>query len=64
MPDFQIQNHGSVFLFVALTDEAREHVEQHIQPEPWQMVDGGFAVDHHLAFDLAAQLVDDGFVVA
>jgi hypothetical protein len=58
-----MQDEGTLVLFLALTDEASEHVRQQIQPEPWQMVGTSFAVDHRLAFDMRVQLEDDGFTV-
>lgn len=63
MTDFKIENHGSVFLFLPLTEAAREHVEEEVRPEGWQRMGEGFAVEHRVAFDLTDALVGEGFTV-
>lgn len=64
MSDFTIQNHGSVFIFTARTERAKELVKNDMSLESWQTVGlDAFAVDHRVACDLASRFLEDGFTV-
>ena len=61
-PDFRIANHGTVWIFTAISGEAKTFVSDQLALEAWQNVGpDGFAVDHRPAHTLAEQLVDEGF---
>jgi len=63
MSDFTVENHGSIMLFRAHNDEARQHLEQSVGEEAqWQA--GALAVEPRYAQNLADALRLDGFEVA
>ena len=62
MPDVRVENHGTVFRFVALSDEAEAWIEENVEAEPWQFM-GGLVVDHGYAAPLAAGMQADGLEV-
>ena len=57
--DVRILAGGSVFLFVLLTDAAREWVERRVSQDRL-MFRGGLAVEHRYVAPLAAGMQDDG----
>ncbi len=58
-PDVRIINGSSVFLFVLLTDRAREWVDEWVS-EDRMMFGRGLAVEHRYAAALAAAMQSDG----
>jgi len=62
-PDVLVENHGSVFMFVPMTQEAREWVDENVGLESWQWLGGGFAVEPRCALDLANGMQADGLVL-
>lgn len=62
MPDVQVENHGSIFLFEPLTEDAHEWIEEHI-PEDATWWAGRLAVEHRFARDVAAGMLGDGLEV-
>ena len=60
--DVRILAGGSVFLFVLLTDAAREWVEQCVSQDRL-MFRGGLAVEHRYAAALALGMQDDGLMI-
>lgn len=61
--DFTVQNHGSVFLVLPQTADARAHLDAVLSDEA-QRFAGGVAVEPRYVVDFVAQLHDDGFEVA
>ena len=61
MPDYQIDNYGSVFLFTPMNGPARQHLKDHTDG---QWFGSSLAVEHRYAPNLASALQDDGFTVA
>jgi hypothetical protein len=60
--DFSVENHGSVVVFHALTEAARNELEV-MGLEDWQFVgEDSFAVDRRLAGDLAEALNANGLL--
>ena len=63
--DFTVENHGTVFVFVAQTERARELLENDVPLQPWQWLGTNtFAVEHGVARDLAGRFLEEGFIVA
>jgi hypothetical protein len=60
--DVRIVGGGSVFLFILLTDDAREWVDAYVSDDR-VMFGGGIAVEHRYAASLAAGMVDAGLVL-
>ena len=60
-PDFRIANHGTVWVFTAISGEAKTFVNDRLELEAWQYLGEGFAVDHRPARALAEGLANEGF---
>ena len=60
--DVRIIGEGSVFLFLLLTDDAREWVDAYVSDDRL-MFGGGIAVEHRYAASLAAGIQDAGLVL-
>jgi len=63
-PDVQIVNHGSVFAFHLLSQNAQEFVDENVQTERWQFMGNALCVDHRFAGDLADAMRENGLVLA
>ena len=64
--DVTVANHGTLFTFDLLTDEAREWVRENVQIEDHMRLGGGdhsFACEHRYARDLAEGMVEAGLTV-
>lgn len=61
--DIRIEDHGSIILFRALTPEAREWINEHVQPEGWQWLGNGLSVEPRYVDDLRSGMIDDCLVV-
>ncbi len=59
MPDFKIQNEGSILLFRPLTDAACEWLKENVQ-EGAQWFGDALVVEHRYAGDLAVGMVNAG----
>lgn len=65
LADFQVEDHGTIFLVRPQTNEATDFVDLLTDEQPETMTYGGaVALDHRLAGDFLAQLLDDGYTVA
>lgn len=62
MPDVQVANHGSLFLFDLLTEGAREWAEIHI-PEDATWWAGQLVIEPRYAGDVARGMLGDGLKV-
>lgn len=61
--DFEVQNHGSIFLLCPLTDSARAWVEEHL-PEDVLTFGRGICVEHRFISNIVHGIQDAGFVCA
>ena len=58
---FQVENHGSLFLFRATTPEALDHARIVFEDAQW--MGDAVAVEPRYARDIAERLCEDGFEV-
>jgi hypothetical protein len=65
-PDVSINNHGSVCMVSALTDAAKDWVNEHVHLEDWQMWGAGvtFACEPRYVDNLIDGMVNDGLLVS
>ena len=59
--DFRIENHGSVWTFTPLNDDARHFLRVGVETESWQWLGESLGVDHRPAMMLREQLIEEGF---
>ena len=63
-PDFEVQNHGSIFLLKPQTDSAVSWVEEHIgQDNGYQPMWPSVLVEHRFIAEIVAGIQDDGLAV-
>jgi hypothetical protein len=60
--DFEVQNHGSVFLLFPLTNSASAWVEEHL-PEDVLLFGRGICVEHRYIAEIVAGIQRDGLAV-
>ncbi len=64
LPDFLVENHGSIFLLKPLTPSAASWVEEHIgQDNGYQPHFPTIVVEHRFIADIVAGIQDDGLAV-
>ncbi len=65
-PDVKVSNHGSLCLISALSDAAKDWVNEHVVIESWQMWDSGlsFVCEPRYIDDLVFGMREEGLVVA
>jgi hypothetical protein len=61
--DVRIVDHGSIFIFELLTDEAREFVDDHVDPDASYFGEDRLVVERRFAGNLAQGLNDHGLEV-
>jgi hypothetical protein len=61
--DVIVENHGTLFRFVLLTEPAREWVDNHVLAHDWMWMGNGLCVEHHYAADLARGMAADGLTL-
>lgn len=62
--DVRVENHGSLYVFYLYGDAARAWVAENVEiPEHLRIGECHFAVEHRLAGDLAAGMIDAGLEV-
>lgn len=62
--DLFIENQGSVFAFIPLTERAGAWLCACVASESWQWLGGVLVVDHRFARDLAERAVAHGLVIS
>lgn len=62
MPDLQVENHGTIFLFRPVSRTGKEWLEE-ITNEESQWFGDALAVEHRYAWDLAQAAQGDGLEV-
>jgi hypothetical protein len=60
--DVSVQNEGTIFLFTANTDIAREWISENVQ-EDAMYFGGSLVVEHRYAAVLARSMADDGLTI-
>lgn len=61
--DVRVENHGTLFLFDLLTDEAVAWVVENVGGETSWMGDRGLAVEHRYAREIAFGMTEAGLTV-
>lgn len=61
-PDFQITNHGSIIMFLPLTDDATTWWNDNVDPDA-MMLGNAYAVEPRYAEDIVDGIVDYGMTV-
>jgi hypothetical protein len=61
--DFIISNHGTVVLLIAITQQARDWADAHLQLEEWQEGHRTIAVEPRYISDIARGIVDEGLSI-
>ena len=62
-PDFEVQNHGSIFLLCPQSDSAHTWIDEHISREGFQPYWPTVLIEHRYCAALIAQIERDGLVV-
>jgi len=62
-PDILVQNEGTVFLFCPLTSQAKEWIDEHVQPDA-MWFGNALVVEHRFAWGLAQEMKDTGLSLA
>jgi hypothetical protein len=62
MADFEVSDHGTIFIFTPLTPAARDWVAEFL-PEDAQRWAGGVAIEHRYISDVVIGAQRDGLVV-
>jgi hypothetical protein len=62
MADFEVSNHGTIFIFTPLSPAARDWVAEFL-PEDAQRWAGGVAIEHRYISDVVIGAQRDGLVV-
>jgi hypothetical protein len=64
-PDFQVENHGSIFLLIPLTPSARAWVDDHIgRDNGYQPHYPTVVIEHRYIADIVAGIQDGGLAVS
>lgn len=63
MPDYTVENHGTLFLVRPETDAARQHLSDHVE-EAAQWWCGALVVEPRYVYQLAFDLGEAGYKVA
>jgi hypothetical protein len=61
--DVFVHNEGTVFLFCPLTSQAKEWIDEHVQPDAMWFA-GALVVEHRFAWGLARGMIDAGLALA
>jgi len=61
-PDVLVCNEGTVFLFCPLTSQAKEWIDEYVQPDA-QWFGSALVVEHRFAWGLAQGMKDAGLVM-
>jgi hypothetical protein len=61
--DVLIENHGSVALFTAMTPDANQWVEEHVQVEPWQQIGCSIACEPRYLEQIIVGMQESGLIV-
>jgi hypothetical protein len=62
MPDFRLDNHGSIYLLTPLTPAADDWVNEHL-PDDLTTFGPGIAVEHRYIAPIVEGIIDDGLTV-
>ncbi len=62
LPDFTVENHGTIFLFIPNTSRADSHLTDSVYDDAIWLGDA-LVVEHRYAKDLMTNLVEKGFSI-
>ena len=62
--DVQVQNHGTLYVFIPCTDEARNWIEENVQIENHMRLGNNFACEWRFADAIVNGMREAGLVVA
>jgi hypothetical protein len=62
MADFEVSNHGTIYIFTPLTPAARDWVAEFL-PDDAQRWAGGIVIEHRYIWDVVIGARRDGLVV-
>jgi hypothetical protein len=62
MADVSVQNEGTIFLFTANSEIAREWISENVQ-EDATYFGGSLVVEHRYALELARGMAEDGLTI-
>jgi hypothetical protein len=63
MADVLVENHGSIFVFQAMTAVARDWIDENVVNEETQFWGGGLVVEPRYVLDLTAGMREAGLEV-
>jgi hypothetical protein len=61
--DVLVHNEGTIFLFCPLTSQAKEWIDEHVQPDAMWFA-SALVVEHRFAWGLARGMIDAGLALA
>ena len=61
--DFQLQNHGTIFILTAQSDAAREWCGEHLEDDAPRWGQNGYAIEHGCMAPIYYGLDADGFSI-
>ena len=64
MCDFQISDHGSIITIRPVSEAAHQWLDENVDAEPWQWLDGALCAEHRFAHDLVHEITDAGFEIS
>ena len=64
MSDLRLEDHGSVVLLFADTEEGQLWIDDNVEYESWQMLGGGIACEPRMADAVAMGAFSDGLEVS
>ncbi len=62
MADYIVENHGTIFLFLPQNEAAKQNLIDNVEDTAGWLGDA-LAVEHRYAYDLAEQLLKEGWEV-
>jgi len=64
MCDFQISDHGSIITIRPVSEAAHQWLDENVDAEPWQWLDGALCAEHRSARDLIDGIAAAGFEIS
>ena len=60
-PDFNVANHGSIFLLTPLSKDAHAWIRENVEVEGWMTFGESIAIGHRYIGDIVDGMLDAGF---
>ena len=64
MSDFLIADHGSIITIRPVSEAAHQWLDENVDAEPWQWLDGALCAEHRFARDLVDEIAAAGFEIS